>query len=69
MSNLLADYLKPEALAAEIGIHVRTLRKWDELGIGPPKTQIGRLTLYRVDSVREWLSTREKRQDRKRRAR
>ena len=58
---LLDDFFKPETLAAEIGVHVRTLRKWDELGIGPPKTQIGRLTLYRRESVVEWLQNREQR--------
>lgn len=66
---LLDDYLKPEQLAAEIGVHVRTLRKWDELGIAPPKTQIGRLILYRRESVIEWLEGRERRDARRGRAR
>ena len=63
---LLDDYYRPEALATELGIHVRTLRKWDELNLGPPKTQIGRLTLYRRDSVAEWLQAREQQKDRRR---
>jgi DNA-binding transcriptional MerR regulator len=56
---LLDEYFKPEALASELGVHPRTLRKWSESQIGPPRTQIGRLTLYRRESVREWLAGRE----------
>jgi DNA-binding transcriptional MerR regulator len=56
---LLDDYLKPESLAGELGVHPRTLRKWGELQIGPPRTQVGRLTLYRRESVAEWLKSRE----------
>lgn len=59
-SNRLLDAFFTPA-AGELSVHPRTLRKWDELGIGAPKTQIGRLTLYRKDSVRVRLESREQR--------
>ncbi len=61
MGTLLSDYLSPQTLAAELAIHPRTLRKFDERGEGPPKTMIGRKVLYRRDSVVEWLRNREQR--------
>lgn len=62
---LLESYMKPQALAAELGVHVRTLRKLDERGEGPPKTMIGRKVLYRRDSVVDWLRSREQRRTRR----
>ncbi len=59
--GILAGYLKPEALAAEMGIHPRTLRKLHERSEGPPRTTIGRLVLYNRKSVIEWLQSREQR--------
>jgi predicted DNA-binding transcriptional regulator AlpA len=62
---LLDDYYKPEALAAELGINVRTLRKLHERDEAPAKTTIGRLVLYRRESVAEWLREREQGRPRK----
>ena len=60
--GLLDGYLKPEALAAELGIHPRTLRKLSEKGQGPPKTTISPKTFYYSrESVLEWLASREQR--------
>jgi hypothetical protein len=61
---LLDEYYKPEQLAAELSIHVRTLRKLGERGEGPPVTAIGRLKLFRKSSVSEWLQGREQRKPR-----
>jgi predicted DNA-binding transcriptional regulator AlpA len=58
--GILDGYLKPEALAAELGIHVRTLRKLDERNEGPPRTIIGHKAIYyKKESVLEWLQSRE----------
>jgi excisionase family DNA binding protein len=62
---LLDDYLKPDILAQELGIHQRTLRKLEERGEGPPKTVIGRKVLFRRESVVAWLQSREQRKTNK----
>lgn len=59
--SLLEDFFTPEQLAGELAIHVRTLRKLDERGEGPPKTPVGRKILYRKESVVAWLKSREQR--------
>jgi hypothetical protein len=59
MSNserLLSDFLTKEELAAELQRNVRTLDRWEALGIGPPRTCVGRTVLYRRPSVQKWLS-------------
>jgi hypothetical protein len=63
MSNtdpILSNFLTKEALAAELGRNPRTLDRWDVLGIGPPRTFVGRKILYRRVSVQRWLEAQEK---------
>jgi hypothetical protein len=38
---------------------VRTLDRWHALGVGPPRTCIGRTVLYRRASVQKWLAAQE----------
>jgi hypothetical protein len=62
MSNtelILAEFLTREELAAELGRNPRTLDRWDVLGVGPPRTLVGRKILYRRASVHAWLRRRE----------
>jgi hypothetical protein len=62
MSNtepILAEFLTREELAAELGRNPRTLDRWDVLGIGPPRTLVGRKILYRRMSVQRWLAAQE----------
>ena len=62
MSNtepVLSDFLTKEVLAAELGRNPRTLDRWDVLGIGPPRTFVGRKILYRRTSVQRWLAAQE----------
>ena len=62
MSNLetiLTDFLTKQELAAELGCEMRTLDRWDTLGIGPPRTHVGRKVLYRRASVQKWLAAQE----------
>jgi hypothetical protein len=62
MSNtepVLSDFLTKEVLAAELGRNPRTLDRWDVLGIGPPRTLVGRKVLYRRASVQRWLAAQE----------
>ncbi len=60
--SILEGYVRREELAAELQKSVRTLDRWDVRRVGPPRTIVGRLILYNVDSVREWLSSQEVRQ-------
>lgn len=58
MSNpepILAEFLTLEALASELQRDKRTLDRWNVLGIGPPRTRVGRRVLYRRASVQKWL--------------
>jgi hypothetical protein len=56
---ILAEFLTKEELAAELGLNERTLDRWDVLGIGPPRTHVGRKVLYRRASVQKWLTAQE----------
>ena len=58
MSNsepILSEFLTKEELAAELRRNPRTLDRWDVLGMGPPRTHVGRKVLYRRASVQKWL--------------
>ena len=62
MSNsepLLSEFLTKEELAAELRRNPRTLDRWDVLGVGPPRTCVGRQVLYRRASVQKWLVAQE----------
>ena len=54
--EILEGYLRRDELAAQLGRCRRTIERWHSLGIGPPRIAIGRMVLYRVESVREWLA-------------
>jgi hypothetical protein len=45
--------------AEELGVSIRTLRKWRQLRIGPPWTSVGRFIHYSDESRAEWLKSRE----------
>ena len=57
--NVLADYMSRNELAEEIDRNPRTLDRWASLGIGPPRTILGRRTMYRRQAVLEWLRAQE----------
>jgi hypothetical protein len=56
---ILSEFLTKEELAAELRRNPRTLDRWDALGVGPPRTHIGRKVLYRRASVQKWLAAQE----------
>jgi hypothetical protein len=64
MSNsqpILEDFLTREELASELRRSPRTLDRWEVLGMGPPRTIIGRTVLYRRTSTQRWLAAQENR--------
>jgi hypothetical protein len=57
--SILSQFLTKDELAAELGRNARTLDRWEVLGIGPPRTLIGRAIFYRRTSVQRWLAAQE----------
>lgn len=56
---ILSEFLTTEELAAELRRNPRTLDRWEALGMGPPRTHVGRKVLYRRTSVQKWLAAQE----------
>jgi hypothetical protein len=61
MSNepILSEFLTKEELAEQLQRNPRTLDRWAVLGMGPPRTHVGRKVLYRRASVQKWLVAQE----------
>ena len=57
--SILEGYLSTKQLSVDLGKSVRTLDRWALTGDGPPRTRIGRKTLYRREAVLQWLQSRE----------
>jgi hypothetical protein len=56
----LYEFLTTVELAAELGRNKRTLDRWEALGIGPPRTRVGRTVFYRRSSAQKWLAAQER---------
>jgi DNA-binding transcriptional regulator YiaG len=52
-------YVTADRLAAILGVTVRTLGRWDAARIGPPKIKVGKLVLFDIAKVPDWLASRE----------
>jgi hypothetical protein len=53
------DFFSEQQLGVELNVTLRTLRRWQQLRIGPPRTRVGRRVLYRKTAVIQWLVNRE----------
>ena len=49
-------YLSPPSLAKRLNTSVRTLARWNAARIGPPRIKIGKLVLYDLQKVPQWLA-------------
>ncbi|HEV2562264.1 MAG TPA: helix-turn-helix domain-containing protein [Rhizomicrobium sp.] len=49
-------YLTPKQLAATLHISPRTLLRWDAQRTGPPRIKIGKLVLYDMEKLPDWLA-------------
>lgn len=55
----LDDLLTPDVLAAQLHTTTRNLREWRATGRGPRFVRVGRLPLYRLEAVEQWLREQE----------
>jgi hypothetical protein len=56
---ILLEFLTTQQLAKELGRNPRTLDRWNVLGLGPPRTRVGRKVYYKRASVERWLAAQE----------
>jgi hypothetical protein len=49
-------YLTTERLAGILGVTPRTLGRWDAARIGPPKIKVGKLVLFDLAKLPDWLA-------------
>jgi len=61
MSEIMSGFLSRAELALQLGKSERTLERWEEQKIGPLTTKVGQTPYYKIDSVQEWLRSREQR--------
>ncbi|NOX40138.1 MAG: helix-turn-helix domain-containing protein [Alphaproteobacteria bacterium] len=60
IKSLLEGWITRDELAAELGVSVDTLARWETLRTGPALARVGRRVLYRHVAVLEWLESRER---------
>lgn len=53
------EYLTRAELAAELDVSERTVIRWDNSRVGPPRTMLGRRPIYRRQGVTQWLMDNE----------
>ena len=56
---ILEGYIRRAELARMLNVTERTVYRWELLRIGPPRVVVGALILYRLDSIQQWLKSRE----------
>ena len=55
--HLLAGYMTPEELAAELDMAVMTLALWRMRQKGPAYIKVGRKILYSRTTVKDWIAS------------
>lgn len=53
---LLSGFAPITVVAAELGVHTRTLKRWKTLNYGPPAVRIGKRVFYRRADIASWLA-------------
>lgn len=67
-SDFLEGYISERDYAARRGVSLRTCQRDRQLRQAPPYVLIGRQVYYRIASLRDWLVSRERIEDRHPRA-
>ena len=57
----LPGYMTRQLAAENLGITVRTLDRWNAIGLGPARITVQRLVLYRIEAIEEVLRKNESR--------
>jgi hypothetical protein len=60
-NEILAGFVTREQFAGAINRSVRTVDRYHVLRIGPPRIQVARTVPYSVESIKDWLRSREQR--------
>jgi phage terminase Nu1 subunit (DNA packaging protein) len=55
----IPGYIPEAEMAEQLGVAVRTLRKWRQQGLGPAYTKFGKQVHYRSASRDTWLRRQE----------
>ncbi|MFY9835115.1 MAG: hypothetical protein WAK55_01340 [Xanthobacteraceae bacterium] len=55
----IPGYTNEADTAEQLGVAIRTLRKWRQLGLGPAFTKFGKQIFYRDESRVSWLRSQE----------
>lgn len=58
-THLPNTWVSTKEAASFLDIHPDTLRRWRREGIGPRYSKIGRLIRYHVDTLDDWLRSKE----------
>lgn len=64
--SLLSDYWDRPALAIELRTSERTIARYENQPDGLPSVTIGGRKYYRIAAVRDWLTKRERRPNKRR---
>ncbi len=64
--SVLANWIDPEPLAAQLGVTTETLRRWRRQRQGPPFSKVGRAVRYFVPGIEPWLRGFEQKPERSR---
>lgn len=54
---LLDGYISIAITAEELGVHVRTLKRWKARRYGPPSISVGQRIYYRRAEITAWLAS------------
>lgn len=60
MTALIDDLLSEADMAKEIGVSVRTVKRWRAMPNGLPYVPIGKRIFYRRASFQKWVETLER---------
>ncbi len=59
LDHPLPEFISPRTLADLLGVSPRTLQRWHQTRRGPVRCKVGHLIRYRVEAVRDWLTSNE----------
>lgn len=52
-------YLSPDGLASTLRVSLRTIARWHDARVGPPRIKVGNTVLYDLERLNLWLEQNE----------